>query len=83
MTGASNFLGGSHELQFHIPRCGARRKNINRVRIELASDDTYRVAFYYVYRTGMRVKVVSEHEGIYEENLQELVSHQTGLRLSL
>ena len=83
MTGASYFLAGSRELQFRIPRCGRKKKNINRIRIELAADDTYTVTFYYVYRTGMRVNVISEHQGIYEENLKELVSEHTALRLSL
>ena len=83
MTGANHFLAGRSELQFRIPLCGRQRRNINGIRIELAGDDTYRVQFYYIYRTGLRLNEVSKHEGIYEDNLQQLVTEQTGLALSL
>jgi len=85
ITGARNFTsipgqdtrGG---LQFSINGKGPKG-TVNRVKIEVDPMDTYRVEFGRV-RDG-KYKVVSSHEGVYNDQLQDIFETETGLYTTL
>lgn len=79
MTGARNFIGREHELQFQIPRT----RKINRVRIELLPSDTYKVEFFHVYAPGLQVRTVASFEDVYAGDLRRIFEQTTGLDTSL
>ena len=75
MVGARDFVDCGNALTF---RFTARAlSGIARVRVTLAGDDTYAVAFY----DGD--EAVTETTGVYADGLRETVEHFTGLALSL
>lgn len=77
MTGARDFLDCGDALAF---RFSARALHgINRVKVRLAGDDTYTVAFY----RGRLAEQVAESTGVYADGLREAIEHMTGLALSL
>lgn len=75
MTGAHTFIALESGLQFKLPR-GAKNK-ANLVRITLTPLDLYTVEFIK-YR-NLEQKVISTHEMVYFDQLQELFTEQTGL----
>ena len=81
MTGARDFIGMPMALKFRIPMCGPKGRKINKINVELKADDTYHVTFGRIY--GKTLTIVSDHEGIYAEDLRELVSLKTGLVLTI
>lgn len=82
MTGAVPRYTGEGSLALSLPR-GAKN-GINNVLITLTGDDTYDMVFK---KTGRAPKyenaVVSEHKGIYNDQLREIFTRETGLETSL
>lgn len=76
MTGAKNFVGGENYLQFNIAANMTRNK-CNLVKIELTPDDTYIVTFYNLRATNL--KLISQHDDVYCDQLVKLFETQTGL----
>lgn len=80
MSGASNLAyfddEGESGLCFRLPSHFAIN-NINIVRIKLTFADDYTVTFYS--KQGSRIAQISEHEGIYCDQLQWLFTRETGL----
>lgn len=79
MTGARAFVAIDDGLMFMFHR-GARDK-INKIVITLNRDDTYFVRFCNVYDGVFRY--ISAHNGIYADNLADLISDKTGLAVRL
>lgn len=75
LLGAKNLVRGEDRLQFAI---GSGAKNrANRVVIRLEWDDTYTVE---VWRCrGVDLKKLGEREGVYVENLHDVLESLTGL----
>ena len=74
MTGAFDFLELDGGVLFKLPGGGGfTKRQIDRVEIILEWNDTYRVMFKKGEGT------ISEHEGIYNDQLQELFAEETGL----
>jgi hypothetical protein len=76
MTGAKNFgiMSGERGIAFTIPT----HKGIRGVRIYLNSMDTYDIHFL-----NRNFEVVKKCEGIYNDQLQEIFTRETGLYTSL
>jgi hypothetical protein len=77
MIGARDFLDCGNALAFRFTARSLRA--INRIRVELAPDDTYTVTFY----RGRLAIVVQTITGVYADGLRETIEHATGLYLSL
>lgn len=76
MTGAKQFVGGERSLQFSLGR-GATNK-ANKVRVTLATDDTYTVEFFNL--RGVNLKPCGEPvERVYADRLQAVFTERTGL----
>ena len=74
MTGAYDFLALDSGVQFKLPGDeGFTKQGIGSVEVILMWDDTYHVLF----KKGE--EIVSQHEGIYNDQLQELFTSETGL----
>ena len=80
MTGAKNFVQDSKKklIAFKI---GRAKKSINYVRITLNSMDTYDMEFLRL--RGGKITVVAKHKGIYNDQLQQIFTKETGLYTSL
>ena len=76
MTGAKNLVSGENYLQFGIASTMTKNK-CNIVKIELTPDDTYTVTFYNL--RGANLKVITEHNDVYYDQLVKLFETQTGL----
>lgn len=76
MTGARNILGGENFVSFRIPATMTKNR-INYVKVILEPSDTYTVEFSAIH--GRNVKLVSTHDDIYCDVLQELFTEHTGL----
>ena len=76
MTGAKNFgiLSGKNGIGFSIPR----HNKVKYLRIKLNAMDTYDMEFL-----NTKVEVIKTYNGIYNDQLQELFSRETGLYTSL
>lgn len=82
MTGASNFVGLTAGLMFKLPGGGGGAKQgINRVEIELEPADLYTIRFSNIRfgRLDMQIKTISEHFGIYHDQLRGIFTAETGL----
>jgi hypothetical protein len=80
MTGSRDFLGSERSLTF---RLGARAKDsITHVRVVLDPSDTYSVSFLCA-RNMEPLRVVSEHNDVYAEALEDLFRRSTGLATRL
>lgn len=84
MTGAKDFIAIERGLQFGLPARFARG-GINKLRITLEPEDTYKVEFMKVsHRLGMhKCETVAEHDGVYCDMLQSLFKSETGLETHL
>lgn len=80
MTGARDFVGLENGLVFALPQRLCVNK-ANKVRVRLASDDTYTVEFFSI--RGQNVRTISDHSMVYADNLAQLISDQTGLAVRL
>jgi hypothetical protein len=85
MTGANGFSAGregSGVLAFRLPaKAGFVKDGINYVQVTLTSADDYSVRFLRV--RGLKVTVVAEREGVYNDNLRAVFTAVTGLETSL
>lgn len=75
MTGAKLFVAIENGLQFKLPRYAGLKINVARITVD--ATDTYSVEFGSL--RGLNYKVVSKHEGIYNDMLQDLFTSETGL----
>lgn len=76
MTGARNLITSDEGLSFRIP--GTYTKNhVNVIRIFLTWDDRYTVM--YENLRGTKRKIISHHEGLYNDQLQADFTAETGL----
>ena len=74
MTGAYDFLSLDSGVRFKLPGDeNFAKQGIDRVEVILTWADTYRVLF----KKGETI--ISEHEGVYNDQLQELFTSETGL----
>jgi hypothetical protein len=74
MTGAKNFIGSHDHLSFRIGRnCHA----ITHVKITLTPWDLYDMTFHRL--RGTDLKLVTEYDGVYADDLQRLFTTATGL----
>ena len=71
MTGANNFVKGRNYIQFKVPKA---KNKIKYVKITLNPMDTYDIEFQT--RTGKLVKRV---DGVYDDQLQDIFTENTGL----
>lgn len=78
MTGAKDFFIGPKGVVFKI---GRNSKNVNYVRINLNSMDTYDIEFLQVRK--FKEKVKSTAKGVYADTLRGAFEQHTGLRTSL
>lgn len=78
MTAAKDFVYSEDSLQFKI---GGNSKRILKVAITLAPSDTYSMAFFK--KGNIIPTLVSEHSGVYCDQLQALFTAETGLDTSL
>ncbi len=75
LLGASQLIGDATSLMFSFKGC----PRINKIRITLTPDDLYRVEFFKFSPTKLTCNVVSSHEGIYCDQLHDLIESETGL----
>jgi acetylglutamate kinase len=80
MTGAHSFTGDGNSLIFKLPSSQTRNK-IKAVKITLTPADDY-TAIFYAMET-YNVRIVSQHEGIYCDQLQTVFEEETGVLASL
>jgi hypothetical protein len=78
MTGAKDFFIGPKGVVFKI---GRNAKNVNYVRINLNSMDTYDIEFLSI--RNYKEKVKSKAKGVYADTLRDTFEQNTGLRTSL
>jgi hypothetical protein len=75
LIGARDFVASEDSLSFSIK--GSRRAN--KIRISVAFDDTYTVEFSKFKRSTLVLALVSQHVGVYVDQLLELIESETGL----
>ncbi len=74
-TGAYDFLALDSGVRFKLPDDEkVNKRGINLVEVILTPSDTYRVRFL------KGEALISEHEDIYNDQLQELFTNETGLK---
>ena len=79
MTGAYDFLTLDSGVRFRLPsKDEFTKQGIDQGTVILTIDDTYTVRFERAEGT-----LVSEHEGIFNDQLQELFTSETGLNTYL
>lgn len=74
MTGAKNFVKGDNWIAFRIMK---GKNNITLVKIFLNEMDTYDIEFAKSFKGDY--KVVKRVEGVYNDQLQEIFTQETGL----
>ena len=80
MLGARRAMRDDCSVQFDIQGC----KKINRIKIEyVKNDDTYHVKFFRYVSATADLKIMSDYEGIYCDQLVNLIEDETQLFLSL
>lgn len=79
ITGAKGLTALDNGFAFRLPRNA--KDGINYVRITLNSLDLYNMEFLSIWR--QRNKVIKEVPGLYNDQLQEIFTHYTGLNTSL
>lgn len=80
MTGAKNFVCDNNSMGFKVPSTLTKNR-INFIKITLNVWDTYKLEFKSLW--GDELKTVSEVDGIFCDDLRNVISNHTGLRLSL
>jgi len=87
MTGAKDILALDSGLRFRLPGGGGHAKNgINQVRIELTPTDTYEIYFQKVRKDKVwtsLTETISKHANIYDDQLQNIFTAETGLETHL
>lgn len=77
MMGSRTILAGDNSLMFDIRGC----EKINKIRVTLDPSDTYTVEFFKI--RGTTCREVASVEGVYCDNLRDVIESRTGLYLSL
>lgn len=77
MTGAKNFGCTENTLGFHLPKKLIKNKGYI-VSIALEWDDTYSVTFSFLDK-DLNLKQESVYKGVYNDQLNDLISQETGL----
>lgn len=80
VTGASNFVAIERGLTFKLPS-NITKNHISHVKIELTGRDDYDVTFLAI--RGTKCKEVASLEGIYCDQLQDVIETHTGLILDM
>lgn len=80
VTGASNFVAIERGLTFKLPS-NITKGRISHVKIELTGRDDYNVKFLSI--RGTKCKEVAALEGIYCDQLQDVIETHTGLILDM
>ena len=80
MTGAKNFVASKDAVHFDLPSNFAK-KRINKVNIELRSDDTYTIKFYKL--RALNLTMIETVENVYADTLQSIFTQVTGLDVRL
>jgi hypothetical protein len=80
MTGSRQFMAFKDGLRFNLFR---NTSSANRCHITLRADDTYHVHFYKLNKKTFAIKNVTEHQGVYCDQLQDVFTTVTGLYTSL
>jgi len=87
ISATTEYLGGA---LFSVPRCFGEAvrvdgKAINRIEVVLDFSDTYIVRFAYSRTRGgiPSLRVIKEFAGIYADDLENLISSETGLATRL
>jgi hypothetical protein len=77
MTGAKDFIKDpkTKTLGFRIPRANG----ITHIKIRLDPNDTYTMEFYHVHGVMNPPKLVKKYEMIYNDQLQDIFTQETGL----
>lgn len=78
MTGAKDFVTTDNAISFRI---GRNTSEANKVRITLEPTDTYSVEFFQL--RGIDCSTISRFEFIHVEELGDIFTRITGLRISL
>jgi hypothetical protein len=77
MLGAKNLLGGADSLTFRI---GRNAQGVTHIKVRLDPSDTYTMQFLKAGRAPKyEVKVVSEVEDVYAEDLRRIIEMKTGM----
>ncbi|MEM8183787.1 hypothetical protein Q4R69_18865 [Morganella morganii subsp. sibonii] len=80
MTGAKYLCSITNGLQFKLPARFAAN-GINCIQVVLDPSDTYTMKFLKI--RGMDCKIISEIQGLFFDQLQEVFTEKTGLNTSL
>jgi hypothetical protein len=81
MIGAHSFVQDTENYNVMFAFKAKAANKANKCRITLNAMDTYDVEFFAL--RGVNCKVISKHEGIYNDMLKSLFEKETGLYLSL
>jgi hypothetical protein len=81
MTGAQALTYTDRSVDYQINGRHDLVGSINRLRIELALDDTYTITIYR--QRKLECKQLEQKTGVYAENLRSWIENLTGLRTSL
>jgi len=86
MLGAYHLAGDANSLQFGIKGC----RRINKIGIRLDPDDTYTIEFWRIGKLTVRHGTVSEnivkvssYQGVYVEDMHDVIKEETGLETRL
>jgi hypothetical protein len=77
MTGAYNFVGDANRLMFMLKR-GTTKDAICKVIITLEPSDTYTMEFWSGFKI-ITMKLHKRVEDVYNDQLQEIFTRETGL----
>jgi hypothetical protein len=81
MTGSKDLMAGAGSQDLSLSfTVGSNEKRISKCRIVLNPSDTYTVSFYK--GRGVNMKKQAEFSDIYNDNLREIFTAQTGLYLT-
>jgi hypothetical protein len=80
MTGAKNFVQDKSKKSISF-KIGRNAKGINYIRITLNGKDLYDMEFIRV--RGGKAKVLKKHNDIYNDQLQNIFTKETGMYTSL
>lgn len=81
MTGAQALTYTDRSVEYKINGRHDLFGKVNRIRIELATDDTYTITIFRLHK--LECKQLDQKTGIYAENLRTWFENLTSLRTSL
>lgn len=86
MTGARNLVGDEQAKSLRFQISSRLAKNgANLVKVTLMPTDLYTVIFWksYTFRGRPQLRLISEHAGVYFDQLRKIFTAETGLDTSL